>query len=72
MELDHINTLLINVGLEVGCVFRNDRYTVDGWVVWSWDGDMSVNDDSIRIRVYQHKRSMMRAAWRLYRQRTGD
>jgi len=66
INIMHANTLLCNVELEVAMVLQNDRYTVGGWVLYYQD------EDGPAIKVYQHQRSMWRAAWKMYRERTGD
>lgn len=67
-RLAHANTLLCNVGLAVSVVVAADTGRLV-WVIQTYD------EDGVwcgPYSHYRHERSMMRAAWRLYRQHTGD
>lgn len=67
MRLGHVNTLLCNVGLQVVHRIGMDGKTY--WIIETYD------DEGVWCGPYyhyKHERSMMRAAWRLYRQVTGD
>lgn len=67
-RLAFVNTLLCNVGLEVQA--RTSFLT--GEIVWVIN---TYDDEGVFCgphHHYKHERSMMRAAWRLYREQTGE
>lgn len=67
-RLSHANSLLCNVGLglSVSGVFLDKEPII---YILNLQDSNGVGCD---IRTYKHERSMMRAAWRLYRERTGE
>ena len=62
------NQLLCNIGLSVNCRTRWDNGE-PAWIIEMYDDDGVYEGVH---SVFKHRRSMYRAAWRLYRQRTGD
>lgn len=67
-HMQQVNSLLCNIGLHVTCRTRWDDGT-EVWLIEMYDGD-GVYEGTHSI--YKHRRSMYRAAWRLYRQQTGN
>lgn len=73
----HMNSLLCNVGLDLGVLVPINN-PGGGNMMWALEAMLpypaknGVKQEWWTVHVYKHERSAVRAAWRLYRQRTGD
>ena len=65
-DMAQANSLLCNIGLALAVKPGRDGQFY--WVIMMYDGGAYIGD----YVVYKHRSSMYRAAWRLYRQHTGD